>query len=143
VAPAAADTEFGKWQYLPQGVERFTLDAHEVGSFEVRLHDLHPRNKGKGKVLARQLIQIVDKKVATGPFVPKSGFCSADSDCPSTHYCGQQGNCFQREAPKKKKTCNCSMGKSYWGPCERTGCNAGYTCSDRDNGGDGNCYCNC
>lgn len=49
-----------------------------------------------------------------------------------------------KAAPAKaQNACSCSLGGAYWGPCERTGCQAGYTCSSRDDGGDGNCYCNC
>ena len=139
VKPEAAESEFAKWKYLPPNATSFNLTAEDAGDFEVRLHDLYPKYK-QGRVLARQRIKVVKAAAApAGPYVPSTGFCSSDGECRAGYYCGQQGNCFPREAPKKT---SCSLGKSYWGPCERTGCQAGYTCSDRDRGGDGNCYCN-
>lgn len=130
----APEKEFGAWHYVPAGASSDTLQGQKAGDFEVRLHDLYPLHK-EGKVLARQRVKIV-KAAATpsGPFVPKSGFCGADSDCPAGYYCGMQGNCFPNDPPKKRA---CSLGDKYWGPCGRTGCNAGYFCAD-----DGHCVCN-
>lgn len=137
VKPDAPDGEFGAWHYVASGAASDTIKPASAGEYEIRLHDLYPKYK-QGRVIARQRIKISAAKPVSGPFVPAAGFCSADSDCPASHYCGQQGNCFPRERPKAQ---SCPLGKSYWGPCERTGCQAGYSCSDRDNGGDGNCYC--
>lgn len=138
VKPDAPDGEFGAWHYVASGATSDTIKPASAGEYEIRLHDLYPKYK-QGRVIARQRIKVTAAvKPVSGPFVPATGFCSADSDCPASHFCGQQGNCFPRERPKAQ---SCPLGKSYWGPCERTGCQAGYACSDRDNGGDGNCYC--
>lgn len=138
VKPDAPDGEFGAWHYVGSGATSDTIKPASAGEYEIRLHDLYPKYK-QGRVIARQRIKVSAAKAVAGPFVPAAGFCSADSDCTASHYCGQQGNCFPREKPKAQR---CPLGKSYWGPCERTGCQAGYSCSDRENGGDGNCYCN-
>ncbi len=54
----------------------------------------------------------------------------------------KEGRIVARQTVTVKEAPQCALGKSYWGPCERTGCEPGYTCSDRENGGDGNCHCN-
>ncbi len=133
--PDAPDAVFGKWHYVPIGATTDTLQATEAGDFEIRLHDLYPMNK-TGKVIARQRIKVVKTApTAKGPFVPSTGFCSSDGECPAGYHCGMQGNCFPNDPPRKR---SCQCGEKYWGPCGRTGCNPGFSCAE-----DGHCVCNC
>lgn len=146
VPASEPDTTFGDWQYLPPGAMGARLTAGKAGEYEVRLHDLHPRYKGR--VIARQRVTVLpaSARESAKDRSPPGRSCASDQHCNPGWKCAQsvcqEGAKAAAQAPAKK-ACTCSQGKSYWGPCERTGCVANYTCSDRDRGGDGNCYCSC
>jgi hypothetical protein len=44
VATGAPDTEYGAWQYVPDGARAITLDVPDkAGEYEIRLHANYPR----------------------------------------------------------------------------------------------------
>lgn len=47
----APDSEWGNWHYVAKGATNDSIVAKESGAFEVRLHDLYPKNSFK--VIAR------------------------------------------------------------------------------------------
>ncbi len=51
VKVGAPDSEWGNWHYVQKGAANDSIVAKESGSFEVRLHDIFPKNSFK--VIAR------------------------------------------------------------------------------------------